>query len=41
LWIVDVDGVPVVIDVALGAGTTAQDRADRIRMVGSIRIDPL
>jgi len=41
LWIVDVDGVPLVIDVALGAGTTAEDRAERIQMVDSIRIDPL
>lgn len=41
LWIVDVDGVPLVIDVALGAGTTAEDRAERIQMVDSIRIDPI
>jgi len=40
LWIVDVDGVPLVIDVALGAGTSAQDRAERIQIVESIRIDP-
>ncbi len=40
LWIVEVDGVPVVIDVALGAGTLGQDRAERIQMVKSVRIDP-
>jgi hypothetical protein len=40
LWIVDVDGVPLVIDVALGAGTSAQDRADRIKIVESVQIDP-
>jgi len=40
LWIVDVDGTPLVIDVSLGAGTSAQDRAERIQIVESIRIDP-
>ena len=40
LWIVDVDGVPVLFDAALGEGTTAQDRAELIEMVESIRIDP-
>jgi hypothetical protein len=39
LWIVDVDGRRLVIDAALGADTTAQDRADRIQMVESIRIE--
>ena len=40
LWIVDVDGVPVLFDAALGEGTTAQDRAELIQMVESIQIDP-
>jgi len=40
LWIVDVDGTALVIDAALGAGTSAQDRAERIQIVKSIRIDP-
>ena len=41
LWIVDVDGRRLLIDAALGVGTSPQDRADRIQMVESIRIDPL
>jgi hypothetical protein len=41
LWIVDVDGSRLVIDAALGPETTQQDRADRIQMVESIRIDPV
>jgi hypothetical protein len=41
LWIVDVDGTRLVIDAALGPETTAQDRADRIRMVESIQIEPV
>ena len=41
LWIVDVDGDRLVIDAALGPQTTEQDRADRIDMVESIRIDPV
>ena len=41
LWIVDVDGTRLVIDAALGPDTTQQDRADRIRMVESIRIEPV
>jgi hypothetical protein len=40
LWILDVDGTPLMIDVALGAGTSAQDRAERIQIVKSVRIDP-
>jgi hypothetical protein len=41
LWIVDVDGVPLVIDASLGgAGTSAQDRAEHIQVAESIRIDP-
>lgn len=39
LWIVDVDGHRLVIDAALGPKTTEKDRADRIQMVKSIRID--
>ncbi len=41
LWIVDVDGSRLVIDAALGPDTTRQDRADRIQMVESIRIEPI
>jgi hypothetical protein len=41
LWIVDVDGVRLVIDAALGPQTTKQDQADRIQMVESIRIEPV
>jgi hypothetical protein len=41
LWIVDVDGSRLVIDAALGPKTTRQDRADRIQMVESIRIEPV
>jgi hypothetical protein len=41
LWIVDVDGTRLVIDSALGPETTQQDRADRIQMVESIRIEPV
>jgi hypothetical protein len=40
LWIVDVDGGPLVIDAALAARTSAQDRAELVRVVESIRIDP-
>ena len=41
LWIVDVGGTRLVIDSALGPDTTPQDRADRIQMVESIRIEPV
>jgi hypothetical protein len=41
LWIIDVDGTPLVIDAAIGPDTTQQDRADRIQMVESIRIEPV
>jgi hypothetical protein len=41
LWIVDVAGDRLVIDAALGPDTTQQDRADRIQMVESIRIEPI
>jgi hypothetical protein len=40
LWIVDVDGDPLVIDAALGDGTSAQDRAERTKIVESTQIDP-
>ena len=40
LWILDVDGVPLVVDVSLGAEASAQDRAELVQMVESIRIDP-
>jgi hypothetical protein len=42
LWIIDVDGVPLLIDASLGeAGTSAQDRAEHIQIAESVRIDPL
>jgi hypothetical protein len=41
LWIVDVDSSRLVIDAALGPDTTSQDRADRVQMVESIRIEPV
>jgi hypothetical protein len=41
LWIIDVDGVPLVIDASLGAaGTSAQDRAAHIQIAESLQIDP-
>jgi len=40
LWILDVGGVPLVVDVSLGAEASAQDRAELVQMVESIRIDP-
>jgi hypothetical protein len=40
LWILDVDGAPLVIDVALEVDAPAHDRAELLRMVDSIRIDP-
>lgn len=39
LWIVDVDGVPLVIDASLGAVTSAEDQAESAQIVGSVRID--
>jgi len=42
LWILDVDGsVPLVIDAALGAGSTRQDRAERTQIVESTQIERL
>lgn len=41
LWIIEVDGVPLLIDASLGgAGTSAQDRAAHIQIAESVRIDP-
>ncbi len=40
LWIIDVDGDPLVIDAAVGPGNSAQVRAELIRIAESIRIDP-
>jgi hypothetical protein len=40
LWVLDVDGVPIVIDVALEVDAPAQDRAELLQMVESIQIDP-
>ena len=41
LWIIDVDGVPLLIDASLGeAGTSAQDRDEHIQIAESVRIDP-
>jgi hypothetical protein len=41
LWIVDVDGVPLVIDASLGGpGTSAQARAEHIQVAESVQIDP-
>jgi hypothetical protein len=41
LWIVDVDGVPLVIDATLDGGASAQTRAELERMVESIQIEPV
>ena len=41
LWIVNVDGVPLVIDAALGPATSGQDRAERIQIVESTQIERL
>lgn len=41
LWILDVDGVPLVIDAALGEGTTRRDRVERTEIVESTQIEPL
>jgi hypothetical protein len=40
LWIVDVDGVPLVIDAAIRSPRWAHVRAELIQIVESIRIDP-
>ena len=41
LWIVDVDGDRLVIDAEFLPGTSAQDRAELLQVVNSVRIDPL
>jgi hypothetical protein len=41
LWILDVDGVRLVIDAKYSPGNSAQDRAELLQIVESIRIDPL
>ena len=41
LWIVDVDGVLLVIDAALDAGTSARDRAENTKIAESTQIDPV
>lgn len=40
LWILDIDGVPLVIDASVEPEDTAQDRAELLRMVESVHIDP-
>jgi hypothetical protein len=40
LWILDVDGVPLVIDASIQTGTSAEVRAELLQMVESVRIDP-
>lgn len=40
LWILEVDGVPLVIDAFLAADASAQDRAELLQMVESVQIDP-
>jgi hypothetical protein len=40
LWIVDVDGVPLVIDAAIRSPRWAHVRAELLQVVESIRIDP-
>jgi hypothetical protein len=41
LWIVDVDGVPLVIDAIHDPATSADVRAELLQMVESIQIEPL
>jgi hypothetical protein len=41
LWILDVEGVPLVLDASLNPGTSAQIRAELVQMVESVRIDPV
>jgi hypothetical protein len=40
LWVLDLAGVPVVIDASLEAGISASDRAEVERIVQSVHIDP-
>ncbi len=39
LWILDVDGAPLVIGAPIGADASAQDRSELLQMVDSIQID--
>jgi hypothetical protein len=39
LWILDLDGVPLVVDASMPAGTSAETRAELVRIVGSMWID--
>jgi hypothetical protein len=39
LWILDVDGVPLVIDASIQTGASAELRAELLQMVESIQID--
>lgn len=41
LWILDVDGVPLIIDAELGASASVQDRAELEQIVESIQINSL
>jgi hypothetical protein len=40
LWILDIDGVPLVIDASIQTGTSGEVRAELRQMVESVRIDP-
>jgi hypothetical protein len=40
MWILDVDGVPLVIEAAWSFGASAQVQSELIHMVESVRIDP-
>jgi hypothetical protein len=40
LWILDIEGVPLVIEAGNDPGTSAQVRAELVQMVESVRIDP-
>jgi hypothetical protein len=40
LWILDIEGVPLVIEAGNDQGTSAQVRAELVQMVESVQIDP-
>lgn len=40
LWVLEVDGAPLVIEASLDAGTSPEVRAELVQMVESIQIDP-
>jgi hypothetical protein len=40
LWILDIEGVPLVIDATVQPGTSAQVQEELVQMVESIQIDP-